>query len=1112
MSAKGRRSRRSRLLLGIAGLATRRSRLVIGIWIFIVGMLAFVGRNLEHELGIHPLYIDGTASKRAHEIALHEFGSDYALVVMLRGPHAQVESQGRRLAAGLEAMPRTLVVTPWAGGGTIDGLSPSPDVAALIVRVEASEAKGVASVLPPVRRAVDARIEGPVRASVAGFPVVVDSLSSASDSATKLGELIAIPVLLIVLLLVFRSVIAAVAPIVIGGAVVMATRGLLSILHGFIQLDVFAIGVVGMMGLALGVDYSLLVISRFREERRKSGGEPGEVARVTVLATARSVVPAGGGLIFAMLVAAMILPGSIARSVSIAVILATMLSMVSAICVVPALLTILGDNLDRWALPMRQSGSIAPLRWSRHVANRPGAVIAIVLVLVLLSGWAFTLNSGAASIAFLPPGDAGRQQQEEVEGTLGPGWTAPMEVIVDGRGQPVTSSQRLRALARFQHHVERDPGVQTMAGFSPIARGAEQVAGIEGELAEQERGLDHLATGIGKAHRGASLTTAGLSKAAAGSGELEAGLGAAHGGAGVLAGALQKVGQGSEQLSAGLGRVGKGSGKVAQGTSKASDGAGRLADALGKAGEQAGELSNSAHLIENAMHAGDDRLGELHAPLQGTEARLAAAWQALQRMSSGRSDPEYAAALAAVEEASRQLTGKDIGSGEPSNPPYEGVGAGVERAEGQFGVGLYLASRLDKNGQEASKGIEKLADASSKLDRGLQRLSRGSRQVSRGAHALDRGGAQLPPALQRLGDGAQRLTGGLSLLETGSGQLTDGLGQGARKSRLLGNGLGKIESALEGQGGESGLARLRDRSPGVFHSAYFILAGLDGSKPRQRSQLGSLINLDRGGMDARMLIVPRDAPTSDAAGQTKDRLEDDAADLARKTGTEVVVGGVAPAEIDVNDTVREQSPLMRLALSLVTLLVLIPVMRSLTIPLLAALINLITISASFGILALLFNGSLFGGPGYIDAAVIPATMMVMFGLAIDYEVFVFARIREEYVRTGSTKAAVAGGLDRTAHVVTGAAVIMICVFLAFSVSELVTIRNFGVAQSIAVGIDAFIVRLMVVPAMMVWLDKWSWWMPGWLGRRWPSARPGADSDFLGVTSAKRGCSGPDRSR
>lgn len=1094
MREPGRRSRRAGLLLGIAGLATRRTRLVVGIWIVVVGALAFIGRDLDHELGIHPLYIDGTGSKRAHEIALQEFGSDYAMVVMLRGPQAQVEGQGKRLAGRLEAMPRMLVVTPWSGGGTIDGLSPSPDVAALIVRVEAGESEGVTEVLPPVRRVVNAQVHDQVQASIAGFPVLIDSLRSASDRSTKLGEMIAIPVLLLVLLLVFRSVIAAVMPVVIGGAVVATTRGLLTILHGFVELDLFAIGVVGMMGLALGVDYSLLVVSRFREERRERDGDLGEAVQATVLATARSVIPAGCGLIFAMLVAAMILPGSIARSVSLAVITATLLSMVSAICIVPALLTMLGDNLDRWALPMRQSRQIAPLRWSRRVANRPGAVVAIVLVLVLLSGWAFTLNSGAASIGFLPPGDEGRQQQEEVEDALGPGWTAPMEVVVNGRDHPVTSTRRLRALARFQHHVERDPGVETMAGFSPIARGAERIGGIEAELVKQERGLNRLATGIGKAHAGATQNTSGLRKAAAGSSQLEAGAGAAHGGASALAGALQKVGSGSQQLSAGLGRVGEGSGKLAEGTSKASTGAGKLAEALSKAGEQTGELSSSARLIENAMHSGNDRLAELHAPLQGSEERLAAAWGALQRMSSGRSDPEYAAALAAVEEASRQLTGKDIRSGEPTDPNYEGVSAGVERAEGQFGVGLYLASRLDKKGQQASEGIEKLADASGKLDQGLQRLANGSRKVSDGVEALDRGGEQLTPALQRLGDGAEHLSDGLSMLETGAGQLSSGLGQGAQKSTLLGNGLGRIGSALEKQDGESGLAQLQRRSPGVFDSAYFVLAGLDGSRPRQRSQLSSLINLDRGGMNARMLVVPTDAPTSDAARQTKDRLEDDAADLARETGTEVVVGGVAPGEIDVNDTVRDQSPLMRLALSLVTLLVLIPVLRSLTVPLLAALINLLTVSASFGILALLFDGSFFGGPGYIDATVIPATMMVMFGLAIDYEVFVFARIREEYVRTGSTSAAVAGGLDRTAHVVTGAAVIMISVFLAFSVSEFVTVRNFGVAQAVAVAIDAFIVRLIVVPAMMNRLGKWSWWIPSWLDRLLPGARSPAGAD------------------
>jgi len=290
---------------------------------------------------------------------------------------------------------------------------------------------------------------------------------------------------------------------------------------------------------------------------------------------------------------------------------------------------------------------------------------------------------------------------------------------------------------------------------------------------------------------------------------------------------------------------------------------------------------------------------------------------------------------------------------------------------------------------------------------------------------------------------------------------------------------------LEQQQGSGAGQNPLARSPGLFRSGYFVLAALDGSRPVRRDQLGFLLNLDRGGLAARMLIVPRDDPMSTAGEATRDRLSEDADDLAQRTGTEVVVGGVGPAEIDTNEWLREQSLILRLVLSLVTFLVLVPVVRSLTLPLLAALLNLITVSACFGLLSLLFDSSLLGGPGFVDVSVIPGTMIVMFGLAIDYEVFVFARMREEYVRTGSPSEAITAGLDRTAPVVTGAALIMIGVFLAFSVSPFMTIRNFGVAQAVGVFIDAFIVRLIVVPAAMGRLGQWSWWMPAWLDRLLP---------------------------
>jgi putative drug exporter of the RND superfamily len=1084
------RRRGNGALEAIASFVIGRSRLVIAIWLAAVCVLGFLGRNLDRELTIRPLYIDGTSSKLAHDIALREFGNDNQMIVLLRGPQAVVKRQGQELADGLEAVPRILVVSPWARGATVEGLNPRPGVAALLVRSDGREGEDVTSLLAPVERQIALAVSGPVRTSIAGFPPIVESLRDAGEEANRIGELIGVPLLLLVLLLVFRSMFAALMPVVVGGAVVVATRGVLSQLLGVVEIDLFASGIVGMMGLALGVDYSLLVVSRFREELE--GNDVSTATRLTLIRTARSILPAGCGLLLAMVAAAVVLPGSSAKSISISVMTATVLSMVSALVVVPALLARLGTNIDRFSLPSGRRLGPVPLSWTRRLATSPRAVVAIVIGLLVLSGWAFTLDSGAAGIGLLPSGDAGRRQQEEVQKALGPGWVAPMEVVVDGDGKPVTSTSRLRAIASFQHRLERDPGVATVAGVARVANGAEELGQIEGGLAEQERGLVRLQTGIFRLRRGAAANHEGLSAAAKGSSELESGLKAANSGAGVLSDALDQASAGSSNLAQGLGRVAGGSGQVADGTSKASGGAGRLASALARAREQTGEVTSSATLFDNAMRSGNARLDELHSPLGDTEARLAAAWQALQRMTNGRSDPEYAAALRAVEEAGLRLSGREIASGEQADPDYAGIAAGIERAEGQFDVGTYLASRMAKSGREASVGMRKLAKGAARLDRGLRQLVSGSRKVAEGAGALAGGGRQLSPAMRRLSEGADSLTGGLDLLETGAGRLAGGLGSGATKSEKLTTGLSRVEDGLAGNGG-AGLAELRQRSPGLFHSAYFVLAGLDGSRPKRRAQIGTLINLDQGGMNARMFVVPHDEAISTGAEETKDRLEDDAADLARETGMTVAVGGVAPGEIDANEALRSQAPLMRLILSLISFLVLVPVMRSLTMPLLAALINLLTVSASFGILALFFDGSLLGGPGYVDASVIPATIIVMFGLAIDYEVFVFARIREEYVRGGSTRDAVRRGLDRTAHVVTGAGLIMISVFLAFSVSEFMTIRNFGVAQAIAVFIDAFLVRLVVVPATMNWLGEWSWWGPRWLrGSRRPSAHSRAE--------------------
>jgi putative drug exporter of the RND superfamily len=1050
-------------LARVGRLLTRRPRLIVAVWAVLIATLTLNGLGLEKKLSVHPTYIGGTITQQEHEISLREFGSEESMVVMLRGPRSAVESQGRRLAGRLEAVPRSMVVTPWTPGAVIVGLKPKPGVLALLVNLDRRPNENLSDVVQSVQRRVDESVAAPVRASVTGAPIFTHSFEEAIQQAVKAGVLLAIPVVLIVLLFVFRSVLAAAMPIVIGGAVVAATRGVLALLLGAVQIESIALGAAGMMGLALGVDYSLLVVSRYREEAHKNGDIGGAV-RATVMATGRSVLPAACGLVLAMVVASQVVPGGTADSIAVAIIIATVISALSAVFVVPSFLMLLGGRLDRWSFPQRRHSGESTRR-SRWLASHPGVALPAIFVLLLLAGWAFTLNTGLATAALLPPGDSGRRQSEEVQQTLGPGWAAPMEIVMDGRGRPVTTPRRLQALASFQRRVERDPGVRSVAGFAAFERNTKQLEGVEQDLFGQQHGAVRLGTGISRLHSGAELNTNGLLLAAEGARQLTSALGVTDTGAGALVSGLQRARDGSDRL--------------AQNTSAASTGVGYLARALAQAEEKSGEALGSARLIKNAMRSGNRGLAELDGPLQTTEDKLSAARQALLRMSVGRSDSQYAVALHSVEEASESLTGENPSTEEPVDPSSEGIGGGVKRAKGQFSLGLYLAAKVGKSARQGRKGSQKLARLSAELDHGLHRLATASHQISGGVTQLVRGGESISPGLQRLSGGAFGLAGGL--------------GSGAQKSKLLTGALHRIYLDLERQratgSGGAKLQQLHEQSPGLFRSGYFFLAALDGSGSQRRKQAGFLVNLDRGGLDARMLVIPRNEPATAGATETTERLQRDADALGQETGTRVLVGGFGPSESDANTAFRHQAPLIRLALSLVTFLILIPVVRSLILPLVAALINLLTIGATFGLLSLLFNGSLLGGPGYVDTTVLSATMIVIFGLAIDYEIFIFARMREEYERTGSTSDAITNGLRGTGHVVTGAALIMIAVFLAFAVSPFMTLRDFGVAQAIAVAIDAFIIRLVVMPSLMRMMGKRCWWMPRWLDRLLPGGMP-----------------------
>jgi len=226
-------------------------------------------------------------------------------------------------------------------------------------------------------------------------------------------------------------------------------------------------------------------------------------------------------------------------------------------------------------------------------------------------------------------------------------------------------------------------------------------------------------------------------------------------------------------------------------------------------------------------------------------------------------------------------------------------------------------------------------------------------------------------------------------------------------------------------------------------------------------------------------------------------------------GITTQVGGSAATANDFLVSQADRAP-WAVGLTLVASgLILFLLFGSLVIPIKAVIMTLLSISASFGALVWIFqDGNLsnvlaFEPLGYTIAGNPIIMFSVIFGLSMDYEVLLLSRIQEAYRRTGDNRASVAEGLARTAGVITGAALIMIVVFAAFALAEVITIKSIGVGMAIAVAVDATIIRVLLVPATMRLMGRWNWWAPGILGRLVdrlgfshveddePGARPGA---------------------
>jgi RND superfamily putative drug exporter len=239
-------------------------------------------------------------------------------------------------------------------------------------------------------------------------------------------------------------------------------------------------------------------------------------------------------------------------------------------------------------------------------------------------------------------------------------------------------------------------------------------------------------------------------------------------------------------------------------------------------------------------------------------------------------------------------------------------------------------------------------------------------------------------------------------------------------------------------------------------------------------------------------VIPTTSPQDEATTELVHRLRDqDLVAGEAALGTEVAVTGQGPATVDFSGFLSARMPYFFLAVLTLSFLLLMAVFRSILVPLKAVVMNLLSIGAAYGIVVAVFQWGWLGdvtgvAPGPIETFAPMMLFAIVFGLSMDYEVFLLSRVKEEWHRTGDSHLSVANGLAATARVITAAAAIMVFVFGSFMLETDRTTKLFGVGLSMAVLLDATVVRMLLVPATMELLGDRNWWLPRWLDRLLPN--------------------------
>jgi putative drug exporter of the RND superfamily len=1036
----------------VGRLAVRHPRAVLVFWAVAFVIALFFADSARNNLHETDLQIPGTNSEHAAKLTEREFGGTIAMAILLQGPPEVVERNGPALVQRLERIEGVQVLSPWAIGGA-RVLREPPGEALLTLQVNRPFEEISDETTPAVQEVLRDYVKPPLKAETTGLAPLVRAINEESLHSLDQGELIALPVLLVFLLLVFRSPLAALVPAIAGLLVTRIGIAVMGAVNTTIEVDALALNMVTMIGLALGVDYSLLIVSRFREELA-AGASVQTAVEEAIARAGRTVIFAGTALSVGMLGALLIAPGALLVSATMGVVVACALAVLAALFAIPAGLALLGTNVNRWQFSWG-AGTNPWVRMSQRALRKPGvAAFFVLLPLLALSAPALALDTGPPNVANLPPDNSSRKSYEAFEDERGAGWSTPFEVTFTTRG-PITTTERLRALKRFQERVAGEPGVDAVLGPAALLERTAVLRSLTRQIASGGRQLQRLERGLRLLLRGEGRLNRGLSQLAGGSDQLVGGLGQAAEGSDRIARGVTRAAPQTKRLAEGVQATGAGADRVRRNTTRAKRGAQRLLD----------NMEELAKNLRDESRNADEKLSQ---PLDRAQSSVQSALRSMGSVSPiTAADPNFQRSKQQVQDALSQL--------------------GPLRTN----LSDYI-TELDTNStaaQEILRGLRRLVNGLTQLSSGTTRLDSGIARTASGAAQLASGVDQLSGGTSALRDGLFVLLGGS---DGGATALASGLDRALAGSTAIGRGTQRLLDSVvrvrvNNDRQTDALRRSGTNVSQAASSGYFVLAGIEGAQPQTQTNASFATNTESGGTAARVIVVPQKGPFDAGSVKLRDRLEDAAHDTAKQIGADAIVGGPAVLLNDFDKATTARFPWLVTVLVAVTFLVLLVVFRSPVLAFCAVILNMVTVGAAVGVLIICFQTDppLLGGPGYLDAIALSGIFAIIFGLSIDYEVFLISRLLEGHALTGTTDGAIQYSLEKTATIITGAAFIMAGVFLAFAVSPVTNTRQFGIGLTVAVLLDATVVRLVLLPALIKLFGERTWIVPTWLDRILP---------------------------